>query len=48
MFRALGVILIVWYLSTLFTASFISLDRAATATFDAVEAAALHAKETLR
>jgi hypothetical protein len=41
MFRAIGVIMILWYTSSLFSQSFIALDRAMTATFGTVEVAAI-------
>jgi hypothetical protein len=40
MFRAFGLVIVLWYLSTLFQSSFIAFDNAATATFNAVEEAA--------
>jgi hypothetical protein len=47
MFRAIGVILILWYLSHLFSSSFSSLDGALTATFETMEAAAVASREHL-
>jgi hypothetical protein len=38
MFRAIGFIIVIWYLSTLFTQSFTSADRAISASFNALEA----------
>lgn len=40
MFRALGLILVIWYLSTLFSKSFGAFDDAMTATFKTIESAA--------
>lgn len=40
MFRAIGVVIIIWYVSSLFNSSFVALDRALTATFETVEIAA--------
>ena len=40
MFRALGLILLIWFLSSLFASSFNAADSAMTATFEAFEAAA--------
>ncbi len=40
MFRAFGVILILWYLSHTFTQSFFAFDKALTATFETLEAVA--------
>lgn len=40
MFRAIGVVIILWYLSSLFTHTFRSADSAFSATFKALEAAA--------
>lgn len=40
MFRAIGFILIVWFLSNAFSSSFEAFDRAATATFNTIETAA--------
>ncbi len=47
MFRAIGVILILWYLSHLFTQSFSALDGAMTATFETLEAAAIASREEI-
>jgi len=41
MFRAIGVVIILWYLSSLFSQTFLALDRTATATLSALEAAAV-------
>lgn len=48
MFRALGVVIILWFLSSLFAASFTALDGALTATFRALEAAATASEQYLR
>jgi hypothetical protein len=40
MFKAIGFVIMVWYLSTLFSQSFASADRAISATFNALEATA--------
>ena len=40
MLRAIGVVLVLWYLSQLFAQSFTSLDSALSATFETLEAAA--------
>lgn len=45
MFRALGVVLILWYLSHAFTQSFLAFDSALSATFRTLEAAALASQE---
>ena len=41
MFRAIGVVIILWYLSSLFSNSFIALDRTLTASLGALETAAI-------
>jgi hypothetical protein len=41
MFRALGVVIILWYVSSLFTNSFSAADRAFSATFHTLELAAI-------
>jgi hypothetical protein len=45
MFRAFGVILILWYLSHTFAQSFLAFDRALTATFETLETAAVASRE---
>ena len=45
MFRAIGVILILWYLSHVFSQSFVAMDSAGRATFKALEAAAIQAEQ---
>lgn len=45
MFRAIGVLLILWYLSSLFSQSFLALDSALTASFQAVESAAVQSQK---
>ncbi len=47
MFRAIGIVLVLWYLSHLFTSSFASLDSALSATFETMEAAAVASREQL-
>ena len=47
MFKAFGVVVILWYLSHLFSASFVALDAAATATFNTVETAAEVSEATI-
>ncbi len=47
MFRAIGVILILWYLSHLFTSSLRSLDSALSATFKTLEAAAIASQKRI-
>lgn len=47
MFKSIGMILVIWYLSSLFSASFDAADRAITATFNALEATARSAKITI-
>lgn len=44
MFRAIGIVIILWYVSQLFSQSFIAMDSAGKATFEAVEAAAILSK----
>ena len=41
MFRAIGVVIVLWYLSSLFSQSFTSADSAFSATFHALESAAV-------
>lgn len=41
MFRAIGIVIILFALSQFFSASFSAFDRAATETFTAIEAAAI-------
>ncbi|HEX4799299.1 MAG TPA: hypothetical protein VFV22_02050 [Candidatus Paceibacterota bacterium] len=47
MFKSIGMILVIWYLSSLFSASFDAADRAISATFNALEATARSAKITI-
>lgn len=47
MFRAVGVVLILWYLSSLFSQSFSALDRTLTASLSALEATAIVSKERI-
>lgn len=44
MFKAIGVVLILWYLSSVFTQTFSALDDTMTASLQMVEAAALHSR----
>lgn len=46
MFRAIGVVIILWYISSLFAQSFRAADVAGKATFEALEAAAIASKQT--
>jgi hypothetical protein len=45
MFRAIGVVIILWYLSSLFSQTFLALDKTLTASLSTIEAAALVSKE---
>lgn len=45
MFRAIGVVIILWFVSRLFAQSFSALDGAMTATFETLEAAAIASRE---
>lgn len=47
MFRAIGLILVIWFLSTLFASSFTAFDKALTATFSVIETAALVREQEL-
>ncbi len=47
MFKAIGTIMILWYLSHLFVHSFVSLDSALSETFITMEAAAVSARTQL-
>ena len=47
MFRAIGVVIILWYLSSLFSQSFLAIDRTLTASLGALEAAAVVSKEKI-
>jgi len=47
MFRAIGLVLIIWYLSTLFSQSFNSADSAISESFKALEAAAVMSQKEL-
>lgn len=40
MFRAIGFLIVLWGLSQYFAQSFVALDKAATASFETIEAAA--------
>jgi len=46
MFRAIGIVIVLWYVSQLFTQSFVAADRAAKATFEALEAAAVASRQS--
>jgi hypothetical protein len=48
MLRAIGLILILWYLSVLFTESFRAFDEATSATFNAIESAATVAERNFK
>lgn len=48
MFRAVGVVIVLWYLSHQFTSSFAALDKALTATLETVEVAAETSREHLK
>lgn len=48
MFRAIGVVLVIWFLSTQFSDSFAALDDALTATFETLEASAVHSQQRLK
>lgn len=41
MFKSIGVVIVLWYLSTLFTQTFSAMDTAFTATFNTLEVAAV-------
>jgi hypothetical protein len=41
MFRAIGVVLVLWYLSHTFNQSFLALDNMLTASFETIEAKAV-------
>jgi hypothetical protein len=45
MFRAIGVVIVLWYVSHLFAQSFVAADQAAKATFEAFEAAAVASRQ---
>ena len=45
MFRAIGVVIVLWYLSSQFSQTFLAFVRAATATLGALEAAAIASKD---
>ncbi len=47
MFRAIGVVIILWYVSHLFAHSFLSLDSALSATFKTLEAAAVASQKRI-
>ncbi len=47
MFRAIGIVLIIWFLSTQFSSTFSALDNAATATLNTVETAAILSQENM-
>ncbi len=48
MFQAIGVVIIIWYLSHLFTQSFVAFDHTGKAVFEAVEAAAIASRDKLK
>jgi hypothetical protein len=45
MFRAIGVVIILWYVSHLFTQSFLSLDSALSESFETLEVAAVASRK---
>jgi hypothetical protein len=45
MFRAIGVVIVLWYLSSIFSQTFHALDEALTASLSALEAAAIASKD---
>lgn len=45
MFRAIGIVIVIWYVSHVFTQSFKAADVAGKATFEAIEAAAIVSKK---
>lgn len=47
MFRAIGIVIILWYVSQFFSESIAAADKAGRATFNALEAAALASQHTL-
>lgn len=47
MFRAFGAVIVLWYLSTIFSQSFRSLDDALSASFETLEATAIMSRENL-
>lgn len=48
MFKAFGAVIILWYLSTLFAQSFSAADKAISASFQTLEAAALVSQKQLK
>ncbi|HMA78660.1 MAG TPA: hypothetical protein VKP88_06035 [Candidatus Paceibacterota bacterium] len=48
MFRAIGILILLWGLSNLFSSSFTALDRAATESFRAIEVAAIVSQTELQ
>ena len=46
MFRSIGVVIVLWYVSTLFAQTFIAMDSAFTATFHSLEAVAVSSQKT--
>jgi hypothetical protein len=47
MFKLIGVVIVLWYTSHLFTEAFTAFDSALGATFQTLEAAALKTRENL-
>ncbi len=45
MFRAIGVVIVLWYVSSLFANSFAAADRAFSATFRTLEIAAISSEK---
>jgi hypothetical protein len=48
MFKAIGFLIVLWGLSQFFNSSFVALDNAASASFKALEAAALVSQKQLQ
>lgn len=48
MFRAIGILILLWGLSNLFSSSFAALDRAATESFKTLETAAIVSQSELQ
>ncbi len=47
MFRAIGFVIMLWYVSQLFSQSIVALDNAGKATFETIEAAAIVSRSNL-
>jgi hypothetical protein len=48
MFHAIGIVIIIWYLSNQFTQSFVAFDHAGKAVFETVETAAIVSRTKLK